>query len=440
MKANRPEDTLKLALLSIETYCLWMAFRLVGGFFSSSVTDGALGLMALTLVGSWYLMVFFGNRNASLDLFKGLSLGLSVLLSVLIPLLLGFGIWNGLGLILFGFMLTIRQFQVFSAPNSILFTLYSRQKIRQVLVVALVISVWLKSSCDFQALALSAMTYTIYNLFEAYWLNIYKWRQKEIEHLEATNDKVSFAQPLGSLERINRTAALGSYALALLAAGGVVVLTKLPILSGVFNFIMWLLISLVGVVAKLMYSVYPIGTGDRSFQEQGAGTAFTTTNASNYQVSGPPPNFETGYFVFATLLLVSIAAVMIVIVVKTIKNREKRTLGTGMQTLDTGKVSAVSTQKSNVVRVDQHQEREKVEEDIRVAYRKLITNIQKRGMAIEKGETADQIKEKLNLIYKDQWDLIEVITEGYCAQRYGNGPENAVEILRAFEQLKEESQ
>lgn len=439
MVLNRPEETLKVALLSIEAYCLWLLFRLIGSFFTTGDYTLSLSLLAVIQLAALWVYAWQVSKRESVKPIRNLVLALNMLLSFTVPLLAGFEIHNVLGISLFGLAFTFRQFQVFNSPNSILFVLHSKQRTRQITVCFFIVCVWFRDIANFNDLALSIMTFALYDLMEAYWLNSYRWRQKEFEHIESKTDEVSFGQDLGAMERINRPIAMISALMALVSGCLALLMTKVPVLSFVFKIIGDIILFAIGQVARVIYLFLPSGQANRPFAGEYGQTTTPITDPSNYKVNGPPPDFQNAYNFMAVAVIIGLLFIAYVLVRKVLKNRKTGRAEERTPNLDTGKVKVLTSEQNQVKAAKKPVTDEQKLELIRQHYRKLLETLRKRGVGLEVGETPDQISQKLNLIYPEKWDLIEVITEGYCAQRYGSGPENLTEILKAFESLKEES-
>lgn len=439
MVLNRPEETLKVALLTIEAYCLWMLFRLIGSFFTTGAYTFSLSLLAVIQLVVLWVYAWLASRREAVKPIRALFLGLNILLSFTVPLLMGFEIHNVLGITLFGLVCTFRQFQVFNSPNSILFVLHSKQRFRQIAVCFLIVCVWFRDIANFNDLALSIMTFALYDLMEAYWLNSYRWRQKEFEHIESKTDMVSFGQDLGAMEKTNRPFALLSALIALVMGSLALLMTKVPIFSFIFKIIGDIALFMIGQVARVIYLFLPSGQGNRPFSGESGQTTTAISDPSNYKVSGPPPDFQIAYNVMAVAVIISLMVIAFIVVRKVLRSRRKAIAVESKPSLDTGRVKVLRAEQRQLKAAHGLVTEEEILELIRQHYRKLLETLRKKGIGLEPGETPDQIRQKLNLIYPEKWDLIEVITEGYCAQRYGNGPENLTEILKAFEILKEES-
>lgn len=434
----RPEETLKVALLSLEAYVLWMLFRLVGGIFTSGDYLLALSLLAgLQLAGQW-LYAVLSRRVEKLEGMRVTFMGFSLLLSFAVPLLMGYSLYSGLGVSLYGLSFSIRQLHMFQSPNSILFTLQSKQKLRRMAVFTLLVANWFRDVSDFGALSLSLITFCLYDLSELYWLNGYRWRQREFDHMDAKTDRIGFGQAIGSMESLNRPYAMLSALVALVMGFMALLMTKLPLVSALFKALGDLALMVVGGVAQWVYVALDLEALSK-VAKVAKGTTGDIKDPSKYQNQSAASAFDPSYEGI-TLVLIALGILVIVLLVYRILKGRGRSLERPDQAVaDQGKLSTLSLKPLKQQRHKPKRTDEEVKVLLRQHYRKLLSSLKAKGIGLEPGETADQIRQKLNLIYPEQWDLIEVITEGYCAQRYGKGPENLAEVLSAFESLKEEN-
>lgn len=350
--------------------------------------------------------------------------------------------WLGIGICIL--LLTVKWYEIYTDKKDVFHQFKSRKKVKNLIVAGLTLLVVLMDLANPFKYQFMFVLCTLYYFVNTYALNLYEWimRWGNLEELSSSKDYALYAQldeTPTMLELANRKF-VGRRLLPGFIGFGIVayVLWISPVFGWVRNVLIWLLSRVALVLATLILGLFP-KISDSGGQQNNAPTLMEQINKMAKE-RAVYHNYSREYNYIGIVVIVVIILLVGWFVWQRLKKRNKsysafqtsskqgERMGVGVQ------VKALFSTKKQTKRT------ESPEALLRKKYIQLLKRLEKRGLAIEKTDTADLLKSKLLELYPNQDELINVITEAYCEQRYAErDPENIEEVLSAFHMLKEAS-
>lgn len=354
------------------------------------------------------------------------------------------GQWMYFGGFVFGTVFIVYLYGVLSGQRDIAYKFRSTSRKRGTFLWIVVVLIWFRDIADTHSLAISLGGMLVYGIFNAYMINAYEWQLKwqYLIDSNAKGDSTVFVQidtDMKTIEGASRKAMGLSLLLAFSSGLAAMLLWNAPFMNWIKSFILNVLGLGIRLIATVVLgsvkqfdnrpvSATKTGTGDIKDGEALVAALKETTRA-DYQ----------DFYLYGTIILVAIILILLGLwVYWRLKKPKYRSLPGEGTVGSTGILSIFKGRNSGGEQTLKTVKPEILDSMLRKKYRALLHRLKVRGIEISPGETPDQIKSKLALIYPNQEALIDLITEAYCVRRYGDtDPTQMVEALEAFKLLKE---
>lgn len=281
-----------------------------------------------------------------------------------------------------------------------------------------------------------------------YAINLYSWYMRwdyltDMSHAKDKRQLLQYSVGLGEMERLNaRWVGLKLFPAALLSGTVCYLLWISPVFHWIRELLRMVFLAAVAFIANNVLGRIPksfIQAAQNTKDDAGPKDAFENFLKQAKESAGRP-DFQSGYdYIYIAIVVMTIVAIAYL---------ARKAL---MQKKDSGAKPSFIEKPFEVIknwiqpegRLEQaksHRKHPAPDALLRKKYLQLLKRLKKRGLSITATDTADQLKEKLAIVYPNQDALIDIITEAYCVRRYAERePENIHEVLDAFQLLKEVS-
>lgn len=287
-----------------------------------------------------------------------------------------------------------------------------------------------------------------YYLSGTYAINLYGWYMRwdymtDMSHAKEKRQLLQYSVGFGEMEKLNaKWIGLKVFPAALLSGTVCYLLWISPVFHWIRELLRMGFLAVVSFIANNLLGRIPksfIQAAQTTKTDAGPKDAFENF-LKQAKVSAGRPDFQSGYdYIYIAIVIITIIAIAY-LARKAL--RQKRDSGTKPSFIEKP-FEVLKNWIQPEGRLEQAKSRKKYpapEALLRKKYLQLLKRLKKRGLSIAPTDTADQLKEKLAVVYPNQDDLIEIITEAYCVRRYAErDPENIHEVLDAFQLLKEVS-
>lgn len=388
---NEHKDSMRVirfGMAMVHGYVLWMAYRLLSGFFE----------------GSWQL----------------------------------------LGVIVFGTIFAVYLYGVLSGQRDIAYKFKASSRKRTLFLWLLVLILWMRDLTNLNSLAISLGGMLLYGIFNAYMQNAYEWHLKWRYLIDCSlrQDMSTFVQidmDMKTIEKENRKM-MGISLLTALAAGtAAYILWISPLLTWLRGGVIGLLGFGIQVIATIVLGgVHQMDIAPLAATKTETGDIKDGESLAKVLGIASRPGHQDLYNISAVIAVVAILAILGLWVFWRLKQPKLRRQPGEGPIGATGVLSVFKSRGKVEEKTAKNMKPEILDSILRKKYKVLLHRLKVRGIELLPSETPDQIKNKLALIYPNQEDLLTIITEAYCVRRYGDqDPIQMAEALEAFKALKE---
>lgn len=288
-----------------------------------------------------------------------------------------------------------------------------------------------------------------YGLCSAYAANLYRWVIRWEDMMDEQESQFSHRVTLTNMDFDVMTHKNGIWLLTRLfpsfLAGGTVfaLLWISPLVQWPINAVKYVFLKVTLMIAALLLGIIP-DQMYKAVELETSGDAVTPDpNAKFLQEAerlSRSVDFQAGYVIAGIILTVLLIAVLTFYVYKASKKKGVQTAA--LKATEMGNFEKIQKPFALEKKSIEGKNRHVHESDVllRKKYRQLLKKLSQKGYPITETETPDQIRTKLLILYPNQDEWIQVITDAYCERRYADRePKNMDEVLRAFSLLKEDN-